>query len=134
MAIRPPDGIWGCPEQEQHKMERVRHTLGSWRFPDTWVGQMLNPSLCSKQMEPHSVIKIDCSDEVLIERLLGQSRFRAEGPATEGRESAGRNKYRAESIVASTVTLATFPPSPVEQQAEKLILKKKKKKVFVITI
>lgn len=75
-------GSEGSLEEEQHRMERVRYKPAMWSFPATRVAQMLSPRLCSKQMEPHSVTKIDCSDVVLIKRQPGRSRLHVKGPAT----------------------------------------------------
>lgn len=69
-------------EEAQHKMESVGSQPATWSFPATRVAQMLNPSLCAKQTEPHSVTEIDYSDVLLIKRQLGRSRLHVKGQAS----------------------------------------------------
>lgn len=45
----------------------------TWGFPAWPVDHLWNPSVSAKQMEPHSVTKIDCWDVVLTERQPGRS-------------------------------------------------------------
>ena len=93
-------GVWGdlrvflLSQRRNNTKCRELGVLLPQGVPCNWGWSVLNPILCSNQMEPHTLTKKDCSDVVLIKRQLGRSHLHAQGQTGYLSEAVCEQEWR----------------------------------------